>query len=78
VGAAGVAMVLSIFLWFGGSRDEGLFVAIWVPPILAFATFIKVSSSRGRSPRRAEPDPRRPAQPSQLRAASRQATFVPI
>lgn len=43
VGAAGVALALSVFLWFGGSRDEGLFVAVWVPSILTFATYIKIS-----------------------------------
>jgi nucleotide-binding universal stress UspA family protein len=48
LGAAGIALALSIFLWFGGSRDEGLFVAVWVPSILTFATYIKVSLPGGR------------------------------
>ena len=48
LGAAGIALALSIFLWFAGSRDEGLFVAVWVPSILAFATYIKVSLRGGR------------------------------
>ena len=47
LGAAGIALALSIDLWFGGSRDEGLFVAVWVPSILTFATYIKVTL-RGR------------------------------
>jgi hypothetical protein len=47
LGAAGIALALSIYLWFGGSREEGLFVAIWVPSILTFATYIKVTL-RGR------------------------------
>jgi hypothetical protein len=46
-GAAGIALAVSVFLWFGGSRDEGLFVAVWVPSILTFATYIKVAL-RGR------------------------------
>jgi hypothetical protein len=28
LGAAGIALTVSIYLWFGGSRDEGLFVVI--------------------------------------------------
>lgn len=46
-GAAGIALALSVFLWFGGSRDEGLFVAIWVPSILTFATYFKVTFRGG-------------------------------
>ncbi len=48
LGAAGIALALSVFLWFGGSRDEGLFVAVWVPSILTFATYIKVALRGGR------------------------------
>lgn len=48
LGAAGIALALSIFLWFGGSREEGLFVAVWVPSILTFATYIKVTLRGGR------------------------------
>ncbi len=33
--AAGVSFVASVSLWFGGYRDEGLFVGIWVPSILS-------------------------------------------
>jgi hypothetical protein len=47
LGAAGIAFALSVYLWFGGSRDEGLFVAVWVPSILTFATYVKVAL-RGR------------------------------
>jgi hypothetical protein len=46
--AAGIALTLSVFLWFGGSREEGLFVAVWVPSILTFATYIKVALRGGR------------------------------
>lgn len=48
LGAAGVALVLSVFLWFGGSRDDGLFVAVWVPSILALATYLKLALRGGR------------------------------
>jgi len=44
--AALVAFATSIYLWFGGQRDTGLFVGIWVPSILAFATYIKLTLGR--------------------------------
>jgi hypothetical protein len=44
--AALLALALSVYLWFSGQRDEGLFVGLWVPSILAFATYIKLSASR--------------------------------
>ncbi len=34
--AAFASFVLSITLWFSGSHDEGVFVGLWVPSILAF------------------------------------------
>ena len=34
--AAGLSFVLSVSLWFSGKREEGIFVGIWVPSILAF------------------------------------------
>jgi hypothetical protein len=37
-----VALVTSIYLWFGGQREEGLFVGLWVPSVLAFATYVRV------------------------------------
>ena len=39
--AAAVSLVTSIYLWFGGHRDEGLFVGLWVPSILAFAAYFR-------------------------------------
>lgn len=33
--AAGISFVLSIWLWFSGDRERGLFVGLWVPSILA-------------------------------------------
>lgn len=38
--AAALSFVLSISLWFTGSREQGLFVGIWVPSILSFGAFI--------------------------------------
>jgi len=33
--AAGISFLLSVYLWFTGSREEGLFVGLWVPSILS-------------------------------------------
>jgi len=30
-----VSFVLSVSLWFTGHRDQGIFVGLWVPSILA-------------------------------------------
>ena len=30
-----VSFVLSVSLWFTGNHDEGIFVGLWVPSILA-------------------------------------------
>lgn len=45
VAAAFLSFVLSVGLWFNGQREEGLFVGLWVPSILGFATL--VSQARG-------------------------------
>jgi len=37
--AAAASFVLSIALWFGGNREEGVFVGLWVPSILAAGAF---------------------------------------
>ena len=37
--AAAMSFALSIGLWFAGSREEGLFVGLWVPSILAAGAF---------------------------------------
>ena len=37
--AAAASFVLSVALWFAGNRDEGLFVGLWVPSILAAGAF---------------------------------------
>ena len=44
--AAFVAFVTSVYLWFSGQREEGLFVGIWVPSILAFAGYFRVTTAR--------------------------------
>jgi hypothetical protein len=44
--AALVSFLLSVYLWFGGQREAGMFVGIWVPSILAFGAFAKAGRSR--------------------------------
>jgi hypothetical protein len=34
--AAFASFLLSVTLWFTGSENQGIFVGIWVPSILAF------------------------------------------
>jgi hypothetical protein len=40
--AAFISFLLSVYLWFMGQREEGLFVGIWVPSILAFGGYIRI------------------------------------
>ena len=47
VSAAGVSFLFSVALWFGGQREEGLFVGLWVPSILSLGALL--FASRGRS-----------------------------
>lgn len=41
--AAFLSFLLSVYLWFTGQRDEGLFVGIWVPSILAFGGYLRAA-----------------------------------
>lgn len=40
VAAAGASFLFSISLWFTGSKEEGMFVGLWVPSILSFGTLV--------------------------------------
>jgi len=46
--AALLSMFASILLWFMGHREEGLFVGIWVPSILAFGVYFKIAVIKNR------------------------------
>jgi hypothetical protein len=46
--AAGASFALSIVLWFTDHRQEGAFVGLWVPSILAAGAFWTVAVGRGR------------------------------
>lgn len=45
--AAALSFLLSIYLWFTGYKDEGIFVGLWVPTILSLGAF--VYAGRGSS-----------------------------
>ncbi len=38
--AAGMSFLFSIYLWFFVSKEQGLFVGLWVPTILSLGTLI--------------------------------------
>lgn len=46
--AAGASFLFSVSLWFSGSREEGLFVGLWVPSILSFGGLLLGGKSNGR------------------------------
>jgi cytochrome c oxidase subunit IV len=43
--AAGLSFLLSVYLWFSGDREAGLFVGIWVPSILSFGALMHSGKS---------------------------------
>lgn len=46
--AALLSMFASILIWFMGYREEGLFIGIWVPSILAFGVYFKLTIIQAR------------------------------
>jgi hypothetical protein len=44
--AAGISLLISVTLWFSGRYNEGLFVGLWVPSILALGGLM-LSRQRG-------------------------------
>lgn len=38
--AALISFLLSVYLWFLGQREAGLFVGLWVPSILALGALL--------------------------------------
>ncbi|MDX1435210.1 MAG: hypothetical protein R3335_00270 [Anaerolineales bacterium] len=44
--AAGLSFVLSVYLWFSGSRDQAIFVGLWVPSILSFGALMLAGGGR--------------------------------
>ena len=46
--AVSVSFALSAYLWFQGFKDLGIFTAIWVPSIIAFGIYFKLSMLTAR------------------------------
>ncbi|MGB5439956.1 MAG: hypothetical protein WBN57_07235 [Gammaproteobacteria bacterium] len=46
--AVAVSFGVSAFLWFNGFGEQGIFTAIWVPSILAFGIYFKLSALLAR------------------------------
>jgi hypothetical protein len=44
--AALIAFALSVSLWFSGNEQEGIFVGLWVPSILALGAVVMPRSVR--------------------------------
>jgi hypothetical protein len=44
--AAGISFLTSVTLWFGGSKEQGLFVGLWVPSILAGGALLLSTGAR--------------------------------
>lgn len=45
--AAFLSFALSVVLWFTDSREEALFVGLWVPSILSLGAFYAALGGRG-------------------------------
>ncbi len=46
--AVALSFGVSAYMWFNGFRDNGIFTAIWVPSILAFGIYFKLSALLAR------------------------------
>ena len=42
LGAAFVSFLLSVSLWFGSSKEQGLFVGLWVPSIISLGVYFRL------------------------------------
>ncbi len=41
LGITFLAFLFSVTLWFGGYREEGIFVGIWVPSLMSTGLFFR-------------------------------------
>lgn len=48
LGAALIAFLFSVMLWFGGDTGAGLFVGLWVPSIIAFGVYVRLMAEGPR------------------------------
>jgi hypothetical protein len=44
--AAGFSFLLSVSLWFLGNKEQGIFVGLWVPSILALGALMLAGKGR--------------------------------
>ncbi|MDX1619293.1 MAG: hypothetical protein R3224_10950 [Balneolaceae bacterium] len=44
-----ISMIFSIYLWFTGNKDAGVFVGIWVPSLLCLGSYLKASFGRSQN-----------------------------
>lgn len=44
--SAFISFLLSVYLWFRGQKEEGMFVGIWVPSILSFGNLLITNGSK--------------------------------
>jgi len=49
--AAFASFILSVSLWFSDHKDQGLFVGLWVPSILALGSLVLVALNADRKQR---------------------------
>lgn len=45
--AAAISFLFSVYLWFSGNKDQGVFVGIWVPSILSLGALMLSGKSNG-------------------------------
>jgi hypothetical protein len=39
--ASGLSFLISVYLWFSGDKEAGLYVGLWVPSILSFGALME-------------------------------------
>lgn len=44
--AALLSLIFSETMWFTGNKEQALFVGLWVPSILCFGIFIKLTNKQ--------------------------------
>ncbi|MDX1626122.1 MAG: hypothetical protein R3323_06380 [Wenzhouxiangellaceae bacterium] len=50
--AVAISFAVSGYLWLNGQPQQAIFTAIWVPSILCFGIYFKLSTLAGRGGRR--------------------------